>query len=250
MVPPGLSAVAHGRPTPWPAASQTPSTAAPAATPSRARCGRRIARRRVGQPLEASPRSSRPAARARDGCEGRGSRQASSASLSSRGRSGRIRRRGVARPPIARAVAAGVERAVRVFARPALVEDQGQRVDVGLGPDVDPSLGLLGRHVGEGADDVSGGGQRRAVGEARDAEIHQLRARGVALLGDEDVLRLDVAVDDRARVGVVERLAEIGADLADLAVAELCRRGCSWSSVSPSTSSVTSRALPSSSPIS
>ena len=33
-------------------------------------------------------------------------------------------------------------------------------------------------------------------------------------------MRLDVAVHDAARVGVVERLAEVGADLADLAVAE------------------------------
>ena len=44
-------------------------------------------------------------------------------------------------------------------------------------------------------------------------------------LGHLDVLRLDVAVDDAARVGVVERLAEIGADLADLAVAELALVG-------------------------
>ena len=42
----------------------------------------------------------------------------------------------------------------------------------------------------------------------------------LAAVGDEDVLRLDVAVDDGALVGVVERLAEVGADLADLAVAE------------------------------
>ena len=62
---------------------------------------------------------------------------------------------------------------------------------------------------------VSGG----AVGEAGDAEVHQLGPR-LPVLGDLHVLRLDVAVDDAARVGVVERLAEVGADLADLAVAE------------------------------
>ena len=38
--------------------------------------------------------------------------------------------------------------------------------------------------------------------------------------GDQHVLGLDVSVDDAAGVGVVERLAEIGTDLADLAVAE------------------------------
>ena len=107
---------------------------------------------------------------------------------------------------------------MRVLAAPALVERQGQRVDVGLGARR-AALGLLGGHVGERADDVAGRGQGRRVGEAGDAEVHQLGAR-LAVLGDEDVLRLDVAVDDAARVGVVERLAEIGADLADLAVAE------------------------------
>ena len=45
-------------------------------------------------------------------------------------------------------------------------------------------------------------------------------ARSLPALGDQHVLRLDVAVDDGARVGMVERLAEVGADLADLAVAE------------------------------
>ena len=113
--------------------------------------------------------------------------------------------------------------AVRVFAAPALVEGQRQRVDVGLGPGL-PSLGLLRRHVGEGADDVAGGGQRGSVGEVGDAEVHQLRPR-FPVLDHLHVLRLDVAVDDAARVGVVERLAEVGADLADLAVGELTGGG-------------------------
>jgi hypothetical protein len=43
---------------------------------------------------------------------------------------------------------------------------------------------------------------------------------GLPGLGDDDVLRLDVAVDHTAGVGVVERLAQIGPDLPDLAVAE------------------------------
>ena len=68
-----------------------------------------------------------------------------------------------------------------------------------------------------------GRGQRGGVGDPGDAEVHQLGAR-LAVLGDDDVLRLDVAVDDAAGVGVVERLAEVGADLADLAVAERALR--------------------------
>ena len=57
------------------------------------------------------------------------------------------------------------------------------------------------------------------VREAGDAEVHQLGAE-LPLGCDDDVLRLDVAMDDSARVRMVERLAEVGADLADLAVAE------------------------------
>ena len=116
--------------------------------------------------------------------------------------------------------------AVRVFAAPALVEHQRQRVDVGLGAG-GAALGLLRGHVGEGADDVARRGQRSAVGEVGDAEVHQLRPRlpFALALGHLHVLRLDVAVDDAARVGVVERLAEVGADLADLAVGKLAGVG-------------------------
>ena len=106
---------------------------------------------------------------------------------------------------------------VRVFAAPALVQREGERVDVGLGARLE-ALGLLGGHVGERADDVAGRGQPGRVGDQGDAEVHQLGAR--LAVDDLDVLRLDVAVDDAARVGVVERLAEVGADLADLAVGE------------------------------
>ncbi len=104
---------------------------------------------------------------------------------------------------------------VRVLAAPALVQRQGERVDVGLGARLE-ALGLLGGHVGERADHVAGRRQPGRVGDQGDAEVHQLGAR--LAVDDLDVLRLDVAVDDAARVGVVERLAEVGADLADLAV--------------------------------
>ncbi len=104
---------------------------------------------------------------------------------------------------------------MRVLLAPALVQGEGERVDVGLGPGR-PPLCLLRRHVGEGADDVAGLGQGRAIGEAGDPEVHQLRPR--LTVGYLHVLRLDVAVDDAARVGVVECLAEVGPDLADLAV--------------------------------
>jgi hypothetical protein len=56
-----------------------------------------------------------------------------------------------------------------------------------------------------------------------DAEVHQLGA-GLAL-SDLDVLGLDVAMDDAARVSVIERLAEVGPNLSDLTVAELAFAG-------------------------
>jgi hypothetical protein len=65
-------------------------------------------------------------------------------------------------------------------------------------------------------------GQRAAVGEVRDAEVGELGQAGAVLdlLGDHDVARLDVAVDDPARVRVLEGAAERQADADDVEVAE------------------------------
>ena len=112
----------------------------------------------------------------------------------------------------------GSRAAIGVLAAPALVQGQGQGVDVRLGAGR-LTLSLLWRHVGEGADDVAWGGQSGGLREARDTEIHQLGAE-LPLGRDDDVLRLDVAVNDAARMGMVERLAEVRADLTYLAVAE------------------------------
>ena len=66
-----------------------------------------------------------------------------------------------------------------------------------------------------------GGGQRRRAGDPGDPEVHQLGAApGAAVVADDHVLGLDVAVDDAAGVGVGERVAEVGADLGDVAVGE------------------------------
>ena len=65
-------------------------------------------------------------------------------------------------------------------------------------------------------------GQRRRPGDPRDAEVHQLRAPAdSADLAHDHVLGLDVAVNDTAVMGVDERLAEVGDDLGDVAVAEI-----------------------------
>ena len=76
----------------------------------------------------------------------------------------------------------------------------GARVD-GL------ALRLLGREVGGGPDDLRRlGDRRRGVGHGSgDAEVHDL---DLALFGDHDVTRLDVAVHDACTVRVVECLED------------------------------------------
>ena len=63
-----------------------------------------------------------------------------------------------------------------------LAEDQPQRIDVGLRPDLAPELGieerldLLGRHVGERAAVHRRLGLRRGMGRLGQVEVEQLRA--------------------------------------------------------------------------
>ena len=63
------------------------------------------------------------------------------------------------------------------------------------------ALRLLGREVLRGADDRPGLRHLARAG-ACDAEIRHLEA---AVGGDDDVVRLDVAVDDAGAVGELER---------------------------------------------
>ena len=108
-----------------------------------------------------------------------------------------------------------------VVARERLVEDEREAVEVAAV--VDALAGrLLGCHVGEGADDVAGAGERLIPGEVGDAEVRQLGHAGGAArgVGDEHVLRLDVAVHDAALVRVRERAAQGEADPQHVAVGE------------------------------
>ena len=88
----------------------------------------------------------------------------------------------------------------RRFARQQLIEETPQAVDVGGGADLFAGR-LLGRHVDGGPNGHAGLGQLLAAaltGRPRDAKVgHQ----GVTV-GDQNVLRLDVAVNDVLRVGV------------------------------------------------
>ncbi len=112
----------------------------------------------------------------------------------------------------------GVAGPDRVDARERLVEDDAERVDVDGGGDLLPAR-LLGRHVGERADDVAGAREDVVVGHPRDPEVGELRAREARLaLGADDVGGLDVAVDDATLVGVRERRTEDRPDAQHVAV--------------------------------
>ena len=90
-----------------------------------------------------------------------------------------------------------------------LVGDAPQRVDVGTRGEVALAHGLLGTHVGWGAERHAGLGHPGAAGAARgerDAEVGD----DCATIVQEDVLRLDVAVDHSVAMGIVERAGDLG----------------------------------------
>ena len=83
-------------------------------------------------------------------------------------------------------------------------------------------LGLLRRHVGEGADDVPRPREHVLAEQPRDPEVREL-GHAVAVgrrLRHDHVLGLDVAVDDPAPVGMREGRAEHRADPHDVAVGQ------------------------------
>ena len=103
----------------------------------------------------------------------------------------------------------GVLRLVREPAGQQLEEDDAERVHVaGLARRLAPRL--LRRDVVARAHDRPG--QRHALGAARvrDAEVGHL---GAALVGEQHVLRLDVAVDDAAAVRRLERPRDLQPEL-------------------------------------
>ncbi len=96
-------------------------------------------------------------------------------------------------------------RAERVRARECLVQHQGRGEDVGGTGDV-LAEGLLRRHVGERAEQPVVDG-RVGIADERDAEVGQLQD---AVVAQQHVARLDVAVHDAVLVGVGQRIADRG----------------------------------------
>ncbi len=98
----------------------------------------------------------------------------------------------------------------------ALVEDRPQRINVGT-PVEGAGADLLGGKVGDGPDEGPGLRQpalRRRVGET---EVHHADPDTPLLPRHHDVLGLDVAVNDTARVAVFQCVGGLDPDVEDLA---------------------------------
>ena len=80
----------------------------------------------------------------------------------------------------------------------------------------------LGRDVGERAGNIALRGQRLRLGHAREAEVEELRRNSVSF-GEEDVRRLDVAMEDARAMGVSEPLRDLGARLDSAGIVEVAR---------------------------
>ena len=122
--------------------------------------------------------------------------------------------------------------------RQQLVEDAGQAVLVGPGIDLAVASGLLGTHVGGGPHAQAGLGQPVAGRDARGARDAEVRDQRMAL-GEQDVLRLHVAMDQPLRVGVVERFPGLPHQAQRLGQGSGPSRVSRWRRVSPSTYGMT-----------
>ena len=193
-----------------------------AAAPSRwsgatRRCACR-SRRAPRRPLRTSSSRAAPSSAAVGRCAGASRQAESTRSASSAGTSGRTSARAGRRPPATLpSVSAGVSPRSGLLAGEQLVEHHAGRVHVALRPDA-PAARLLRRHVGDRADDVAVGGERVAVQEPCDAEVHHLH---VAVAVQHHVLGLHVAVDDALAVGEGQSFQQLGAHGGHVAVAEL-----------------------------
>ena len=127
----------------------------------------------------------------------------------------RRRRRHDARLHLLERVEIGVHAEEALVGR-ELPEHDAEREDVGRAIDLGAAH-LLGRHVRELALERARARRREPVGDLGDAEVDDLR---VAVVGDEEVVRRDVAVDEAEELAVlaaqlvrrVQALGRVGAD--------------------------------------
>src|SRR5207244_908314 len=101
-------------------------------------------------------------------------------------------------------------------------------VDIGARVDIDTGdFGLLGAHVGRCPDELLEGGEDGFVGQALvaggfgDPEINHFGHGDAVVDGDQDVGRLDVAVDDAFLVRVLDGVTNLAEQRQPLAGGEL-----------------------------
>ena len=115
-----------------------------------------------------------------------------------------------------------LRRRIRVR-RPAgqqLVQRQAEAIDVAAG--VRLPLEALRRHVFERADQIAGVRQVHLLEELRHSEIGHPHD---ALLVEQQIGRLNIAVQHALSVGVRQGVGDLYADLCDRLRSEFCRRG-------------------------
>ena len=117
-----------------------------------------------------------------------------------------------------------------------LVDDRAEAEQVGPGV-ARFADGLLGRHVQRRARDKTGARQLHIVGDAGQAEIGQLHA--VVRRLQQNIARLDVAMDEPLRVGRRQALRDLHADAHDFLQRQLLLAHSRCSSVSPAMSCIT-----------
>ena len=95
-----------------------------------------------------------------------------------------------------------------------LVECHAERINVGpLVDDAAPGQGLLRAHVAESPDHVAGVRQTEIAGKARQAEIGDPER---AVVVDQEVGRLDIAMEDPQAMCVVECVGRLNAQSGDV----------------------------------
>lgn len=121
----------------------------------------------------------------------------------------------------------GLAEAKRNHAGQQLVQQDSERVDVATGVDVPRAeAGLLGAHVFQSTDHIAhlslkGFFGQREPDSLGDTEIDDLDFSLPITFGDEDVGRLDIAMNDALLVGMLDRSADLHEELDSLSDVEL-----------------------------
>src|SRR6266567_915438 len=114
------------------------------------------------------------------------------------------------------------------FAGEQFVEEHAERVDVAAGVYIHAGdLGLFRTHVGGGAEELLEAGEDGLLGQFHlggfgDAEINDLGHRHAVVDGDQDVRRLEVAVNDAFLVSVLDGLADLHEQVESFAGGKVC----------------------------